>query len=207
MNIIYKITNILTEKSYIGKKTGDKKLFESSDYFGSGKIIKRAIKKYGRKNFIREVIGEFRDEEINEMEIFYIGKFNTLQPHGYNITEGGNGGNTRLGMTEDQKIQYNKRLSKSAPKNKSDEHKENIRKSHMGLKRTWYSPGNLGNTHSDEFKKRQAIRTKNRRWYTNGKTDIYINLNSDIPKDFYPGRSIFKNTKYGTKKNEKISNN
>lgn len=49
--VIYKITNTINGKIYIGKQSNRNK-----KYMGSGKWIKRAIKKYGRSNFIKEII-------------------------------------------------------------------------------------------------------------------------------------------------------
>jgi len=50
---IYKTTNILNNKIYIGKK-------ESSSfvetYYGSGTVLKQAIKKYGQENFKIEIL-------------------------------------------------------------------------------------------------------------------------------------------------------
>ena len=46
---IYKITNNINGKEYIGYKT--KTVNESKNYYGSGIIIKHAIKKYGKDNF------------------------------------------------------------------------------------------------------------------------------------------------------------
>jgi len=56
--VIYKITNKINGKIYIGKRKLAKKLFEMSNYWGSGKYIKMAINKYGKDNFTREVIYE-----------------------------------------------------------------------------------------------------------------------------------------------------
>jgi hypothetical protein len=51
--LIYKITNLINNKIYIGKHiTKDK----NDDYMGSGKLITRAIEKYGLENFKKEII-------------------------------------------------------------------------------------------------------------------------------------------------------
>ena len=50
---IYKTTNLINKKIYIGQVSVSNK---PSTYFGSGTIIKRVVKKYGKCNFIREII-------------------------------------------------------------------------------------------------------------------------------------------------------
>lgn len=89
--IIYKVTNNINGKIYIGKRISD-----SSSYLGSGKLIKRAIKKYGAENFHKEIIDSAETiEELNEKEIFWINEYksNNLKI-GYNISSGGDGGDT-----------------------------------------------------------------------------------------------------------------
>jgi group I intron endonuclease len=87
--IIYKTTNLINGKFYIGKdKHNDPK------YFGSGKILKQSIKKYGIDNFIKEIIEECYDEQHwLEREIYWISYYNSKND-GYNIALGGNGGDT-----------------------------------------------------------------------------------------------------------------
>ena len=66
---IYKITNKLNGKSYIGvHKTKN----PNDDYIGSGKLISRAIKKYGRDSFIKEVLYVYdnpKDMFLKEREL------------------------------------------------------------------------------------------------------------------------------------------
>lgn len=108
---IYITTNLITGAKYIGKHCG----YEDDNYLGSGKILKHAIKKYGKENFNREII-EFSDteEENCEKERYYIALYNaTSNPMFYNIHEGGNGGNTTAGFTPEEKKQLSLKMSEA----------------------------------------------------------------------------------------------
>jgi group I intron endonuclease len=84
---IYKTTNTINNKCYIGKKYG---VFDSN-YFGSGKILNQAIKKYGISNFICEALCECNtEEELNNQEIYFISQNSPK----YNLAAGGTGGDT-----------------------------------------------------------------------------------------------------------------
>jgi hypothetical protein len=90
--IIYKITNLLNGKFYVGKDSKN-----DPKYFGSGIFIKRAILKYGIDNFYKEVI-QFCDNlaELNEMEKYWIRELDSRNPKiGYNVSEGGDGFNLK----------------------------------------------------------------------------------------------------------------
>lgn len=88
---IYKITNKLNNKIYIGKR---EKPYFDKNYWGSGKYLINAYKKYGKENFIREIICWCPTKEILwEKEKYYIKKYNTQDKNiGYNIGRGGEGG-------------------------------------------------------------------------------------------------------------------
>lgn len=87
MYYIYKITNKLNGKFYIGQhKTVKNEPFDR--YWGSGKLIKEAINKYGKENFTKEIIEECTKENINEREIYWIDKLNAREGN-YNISIGG----------------------------------------------------------------------------------------------------------------------
>jgi len=90
--IIYKITNLLNEKIYIGKDSKN-----DPNYYGSGIIIKKAILKYGISNFVKDVIEHCETLEVlNDREKYWIRKFDSRNPDiGYNISEGGDGCNLK----------------------------------------------------------------------------------------------------------------
>lgn len=92
--VIYKITNTVNNKVYVGKRALSSEFFLRSNYWGSGKYIKKAIKKYGKEVFIREVICECISlKDMNEKEKYHITNLNSFSPRGYNIQKGGEGGN------------------------------------------------------------------------------------------------------------------
>lgn len=91
MHLIYKVTNKLNGKIYIGQKSyvGEPSML---DYYGGGVEIKRAVKKYGKENFTREILySRIRDQATaDSMEIWAIEKYNSTNPDiGYNISKGG----------------------------------------------------------------------------------------------------------------------
>ena len=108
---IYKITNLITNKIYIGKDTTS-----DPSYFGSGLLIKRAIEKYGKSNFIKEIIDETSDyEQLSKKEIYWIEKYNSTDRNvGYNISKGGDGGNVFLNHPDLDMIK--EKISKNNPK-------------------------------------------------------------------------------------------
>lgn len=91
---IYKTTNLVNNKIYIGqhKWTGPE---IDHKYFGSGKILKEAIKVYGKENFKCEVLEWCESfEELNKKERYWEKFYGLPDPKreiGYNITTGGQG--------------------------------------------------------------------------------------------------------------------
>jgi GIY-YIG catalytic domain len=88
--IIYKIINKVNKKFYIGvHKTNN----INDDYYGSGHLIKAAIKKYGVENFEKQILNVFtkrKDAFAKEKEL--VTDKIIKSPQCYNIKLGGNGG-------------------------------------------------------------------------------------------------------------------
>jgi hypothetical protein len=134
MVVVYKITNLINNKIYIGVHRTD---ILNDNYYGSGKLIKRALKKYGKENFKREYLHIFNNDEVThafEKEKEYVTKEFTLREDTYNISEGGNinpvmygENNPFYGKTHSKEtiatIQQNNSWYKP-----TDEHKEKISK-------------------------------------------------------------------------------
>lgn len=91
--LVYKTTNKSNGKYYIGKHK-----CQSLDdgYLGSGTLLKRAIEKYGRDNFEREVLATFPTEQQSfEYERTIVTEALMDDPNCYNMRTGGDGGFTR----------------------------------------------------------------------------------------------------------------
>ena len=103
--IIYKTTNLINGKIYVGKD-----IKNDPDYLGSGIVLKKSMKKYGKVNFIKEVLETcFTRSELNEQEIFWIKKLRSTDKNiGYNISSGGDGGNIYINLPVEtkNKIKY-----------------------------------------------------------------------------------------------------
>ena len=93
--IIYKATNIINNKVYIGQTIKELKIrkaqHERSFNYGRDYLFPRAIRKYGKDNFKWEIIHRANSiDELNDMEAYYIEKYDSTNPlKGYNIKFGG----------------------------------------------------------------------------------------------------------------------
>lgn len=106
---IYKITNLINQKAYIGKteyrnpnKRWQEHCCESKKERSQHRAIYRALKKYGIENFQFEILEE--TQEPNEREVYYIQFYNTFH-NGYNETLGGEG-RPYLDLDEQQVCKY-----------------------------------------------------------------------------------------------------
>lgn len=96
---IYKITNKVNGKAYVGmttQKVGDRwaqHLHASSSQGGHKTYLHRAISKYGKESFMFEIIedGINSFKVLLEKEIYYIKHYDTFGDNGYNLTLGGEG--------------------------------------------------------------------------------------------------------------------
>lgn len=156
--IVYVTVNKINGKRYIGQHKTSR---EKDSYLGSGKILKEAIKTYGRKNFERYTLYRAEtEEELDQKEIEFISAFNaTHNPKYYNINEGGNVNR----MCGENNPMYGKRGS-LAPwygRRHTDEEKELMRE-HM----TGENNPNYGKTLSQEQREKISKSTKGKKhWH------------------------------------------
>jgi group I intron endonuclease len=126
--LIYKITNTVNNKIYIGKT----KEFYKDTKFGINARLKNhitcaysksksndcpklynAIRKYGKDNFKVELLESTTEDNINDREIYYINKFNSIDDTiGYNVALGG-GGRSVVDVNEDIRNKISKAQTNS----------------------------------------------------------------------------------------------
>jgi group I intron endonuclease len=151
--IIYLVTNLINNKKYIGMDS-----LNCSYYLGSGIFIKKALKKYGRENFKKEILQICETkEELLEAEKYWINHFDAINDRNfYNIREGGQGGDIRYFMNEDQIANWKSNISigkkgirKGIPL--SEKNKKGISEGLKDFYKNNISP-NMGRNQSEETK-------------------------------------------------------
>jgi len=94
MGYIYKITNKVDGKIYIGQTIQilEYRWRKHRNVRSNCCYLKRAFNKYGIDNFEFKLICICFDEDLNKYEIQYMEKYNSMVPNGYNLRKGGNSG-------------------------------------------------------------------------------------------------------------------
>ena len=89
---VYETTNLINGKKYIGKRTCNCPI-EEDRYMGSGKLLKKAVDKYGKENFKKDILQICESEEMAyEWEKVYIEQIKAYEnPMYYNMAMGGFG--------------------------------------------------------------------------------------------------------------------
>lgn len=96
---IYRTTNLVNGKWYIGKDEASRNY-----YLGSGTALTNAIRKYGKENFKKEILEEcISKEHLSEREKYWISVTNAQRdPMSYNIASGGEGGDWTSCFTQEK---------------------------------------------------------------------------------------------------------
>lgn len=128
--IVYRTENVVNNKFYYGvHKTEDNTKFDG--YLGSGKLLNKAINKYGEENFIRRTIMEFDNkEDAFELEKLIVDEDFVTRDDCYNLTLGGNGGWMHMDYKKDHKGFKGKKHTEEWKRNMSDIAKKRKRKPH-----------------------------------------------------------------------------
>jgi len=168
--IVYKATNKINGKSYIGQTTQKLRVRRNchKTQAFSNKIkdtyFYRAIKKYGFNNFKWEIIEHCDSkEEMDEMEFHYIKQYNSFGDGGYNLTFGGEGGMVGIKRAPFSK-EARKKMSEAKQGKWSGEDNPKYNKGYLmvGENNPMY-----GKKHTKETinKLRKASSGKNNYWY------------------------------------------
>lgn len=142
LGYIYKVTNLVNGKVYIGQHSkSDGTLTELDEsYWASGVKIKNAFNKYGYENFNREVLCWCNtEEELNQKEIFFIKEYESLDASkGYNIAEGGKAGNMVKSLTKEELVNHYAKISEGNKKAWSNQAiREKYKKSFQKRGKAW----------------------------------------------------------------------
>lgn len=174
---IYKITNILNNKVYIGQTKSPE--YRIKDHFsGRGSsILWNSIQKYGIDSFNQEILYQSKDQShIDDVEKLFISEHrSTDRRFGYNIQNGGkSGGNIQ---SDETKLKLSNKLKGRPKPPRTSDHLRKI------------GEGNLG-------KSKPNSGPKGRCYYHNELSEILVKKDSPIPDGFRKGRIPGK---YGNK--------
>lgn len=151
--IIYKITNLINNRVYIGQTIGTlDKRFQRHCLKSSNSFISKAIRKYGKHNFLVEKLETcISRNHLDDREIYWISYYNSTDRNlGYNRTVGGQNGGLAGEALEKMKIGVSRALRGKRKPKKTKEHVEAHRKSILG---------------KPNIKKRKKIKCSNGKYY------------------------------------------
>lgn len=184
MYIVYKTTNLVNHKFYIG--VHDTNTRDSKYYLGSGIALKRAIKQYGKENFIRETLYEFRTaSEAYQKESELVTQEVVDSKDNYNLCCGGLGGTALTEQTKEKmrqaklgkpNVQKGKKLSESHKKKLSEARRKRVITEETRKK---LSASMMGH----------KSYTKGKKWITNGRENQMIDPPYVVPKDWWFGKT------------------
>jgi group I intron endonuclease len=222
---IYLTTNKINNKKYIGLCSRI-----DENYLGSGKLLKAAIKKYGKENFTREILYETNDrEELSRKEKEFIEKYNAVVSNDfYNICDGGYGRNSEAvktiwdNRTKEEREIIDNRISEKCKEQKRWSGNNNPffgKSTSKTVKTIWDNrtkeereiigkkvskarkESGIAKGKNNPMYGRSIITEKNMKWYTNGEENRYFPEGKQ-PPEYWRGRTNISG-KIGKKKNDK----
>jgi len=126
MGYVYKVINKINGKYYIGSSKLSPN--ENKSYYGSGKAINDALKKYGKSNFTKVILVE-TEGEAKTLETFILHDINAAaDPLSYNMT------NNALGSTFHSEEGRKSKSQKLTGRKMTPEQRSNISKNKTGIR-------------------------------------------------------------------------
>lgn len=177
---VYLTTNKINGKNYVGQHHG----YLDDKYLGSGKLILKAIDKYGANNFYKEIIAICNSQkELNILEDCYIILYKSIGKAEYNLSKGGLGGT----LSEESRslISKNKRKYYETPEGQQlKEHLRDINtgKRHSDSTKKLLSEKNAIYWNSPEGQKEKEINSKRHKGRKQSKEEIEKRRQSNIGK-------------------------
>ena len=200
---LYKTTNLITGRYYYGMHSTNNL---NNSYMGSGDLIRKSLKKYGRDNHIIEILeycnsrNELSKKEKQLINIYEVSKKNCM-----NLKIGGDGGfvseeHKNKFIEASKKTRFKSEDNPSYYKDK-DMLRERFEKLRKDGKLSKNNKGFLGKSHSEESKRKigesnkgKGISKNNAQfgscWITNGFDNKKIKKNEIIPNGWYYGRKL-----------------
>jgi group I intron endonuclease len=201
---IYKTTNLINNKIYIGLST--KSVEESTDYYGSGKLINVSINKHGIENFTKEILEDsIEDYDILcQREIYWISHFKSTEKGiGYNLTDGGSGGNMYKYRTPEELAETRLKLSNNAS-NMTALHKANLSKASRAYWDNYQkNPDAPKRVASQNQREANSKNKKGTKLYYNPETGHRIRSKDICPLGYLPGFGPRKSPQSGLTRNSK----
>lgn len=195
MYTVYKSVNLINGKYYIGvHKTDD----PYDSYMGSGYLIRRAIEKYGRDNFRKEILGIFTImEDAYELERTVVTPELVSSSVCYNMKPGGYGGFDVINATRDYSdTEYRAKLSKSIKDLHASGRYDNVDYSNryvVAQPKGW-KQREESKQRMSETKKRNGVgkgdtnSQSGTMWITDGATNAKLKKGSPMPLGWWAGR-------------------
>jgi hypothetical protein len=208
-HFIYKTTNLLNGKFYVGMHSTNKL---NDGYLGSGKRLRLSIKKYGKENFKIEYLEFFDSRELLvEREKQLVNEYLLKDTNCMNLMCGGKGGfisveqqrwraicgNKKHNFLLKTDIDYYNRYSSKISNTFKQKHKNGIYKNAVSkLKKYW-----VGKSHTEETKQKMSEIKKGTgvgktnsqfgtMWITNGTENKKIKKEEQIPTGWKAGRML-----------------
>jgi hypothetical protein len=207
--ILYEVRNKINNKIYVGIHKTDNL---NDDYLGSGKLIGRAIKKYGKENFTKKILDIFDElEKARNKEKEIVNENFVDRNDTYNIAIGGGLGGKKLnGLTFENKKHSFESIEKIRiastgrctltdkgrqsiiHSNKTNEvRKQKIREAFSGLPKTEEHKKKISQSLLQRPKSsipRGYKRKYKQIWITDGNTNTKIRMDDSIPEGWRRGR-------------------